>query len=508
MELAFLTGAIRRYYLVIVLCSVLGLLPGLLARGGGPDRYESNAVLLVAPPSQSLLQVSFAGDPDRYVAGQLSVLRSKLLADRVAESLDDGSEGSDIAGSVHFKREPLTDVVTIVATTDDPERSQAIADAYATLYLEQLHAQVAGSQEPTIARLDVEITAVRADLADIDAAMVDAMAPYLLRDPIPAIDQVAPGLISEKTILLNQFADLQAHRTELSTGLRVSTEIVQAATLPSDPVHSSGKALLAVGLVAGAFVGLVVASVIARLSPTVLGDGQAEEILRYPVVGALPALPSQEPGSHVLFGDLSPAATRFVESLCVRAEAASEGHSTLTVVVAGSQHGAGTTTLAAVLARRFAVPGSRVLLVDADRRDPDLIARVAAAVSDRQRSAPPNLEVISLSDLAALSSVQPEDSATPRRPDIQKLIAFASTKADVVVFDGGPLMDAVSTVQLAWQCDVVVLAMPRNQRIRSLEVVASELHDCHHVLPVWTSAGSRPAIERWRERVQPAMSAR
>ena len=67
-----------------------------------------------------------------------------------------------------------------------------------------------------------------------------------------------------------------------------------------------------------------------------------------------------------------------------------------------------------------------------------------------------------------------------------------SPHADVVIFDGGPLMSAVSTIQLTWVADAVVLAMPPNQRIRSLEATAGELTH-QQVLPVWTAAHRRGA---------------
>jgi len=504
MELAFLTEAIRRYYWMIILVAVLGLVPGILAGGGGPPRFESNAVLLVSPPSQSLLQVSFAGDPDRYVAGQLSVLRSRVLAERVADQLGEDYEADAVAASVRFVREPETDVVTVVVATPSAERSRAIADAYATLYLDQLRSQIEVSQQPTLERLDADLAAVREQLTEIDDQIGDAIAPFLGRDPIPTIDQVAPGLLSDKSILLNQFAELQSSRTELSSGLRVSTEIVQSATLPTTPLTSSRVPLLAVGLVAGAFAGLVAASTAARLSPTVLGGPQAEDILGYPIVGALPALPKLRPGAHVAFGELSPTATRFIESLCVRAEATSEGQSTLTIVVAGSQPGVGTGPLAEVLALRFAAPGTRVLLVEAGRCDTGMGARLGTemvGVGGRSGSegriippgeSSPGMRVMTLGELSALSSPM-EDGSVPRRPDVAKLLSTASQDAEVVVFNGGALMESVSTVQLAWRCDAVVLAMPRNQQIRSLEVVAAELSGSRNVLPVWTDAVSRRA---------------
>ena len=150
MELAFLTNAVRRYYWVIILGAVLGMLPALLLGPSGPDQFESRAVILVSPPTQSSLEVSFNGDPDRYVAGQLSVLQSQGLAQRVAvainEATGDDLTAADVAGTVRFEQEPLTDVVHVVAATPDAERSQEIAQTYVDEYIAQL-----GRTAPSVA---------------------------------------------------------------------------------------------------------------------------------------------------------------------------------------------------------------------------------------------------------------------------------------------------------------------------------------------------------------------
>ena len=238
MELAFLTKAVRRYWWVIALVAVIGAIPGLLVSGRGGGDYESRAVLLVAPPSQSALQVSFAGDPDRYVAGQLSVLRSEGMAQRAAEILDDGSTAATWPMPVRFEQAPLTDVVSIVAATADPEQSQAIADAYVEAYLAQLNSQLTASQTPELERLEEQIAEVVAQIDDVDARLEAVMAPLLDRNPIPSPEQVAPALVSEKTLLLNEVTELEASRAELRRGLRVATEVVPGRHLPHRPGRS------------------------------------------------------------------------------------------------------------------------------------------------------------------------------------------------------------------------------------------------------------------------------
>ena len=108
--------------------------------------------------------------------------------------------------------------------------------------------------------------------------------------------------------------------------------------------------LAAIGLVGGAFAGLLVASVAARLSSTILDDDQGEEILGRPVLGLLPNVPGLAGDRTAILGQLPPAAAQFVEAVAVRAEAASPGSARMSVVVVGSDRPAGSTTLAAALA--------------------------------------------------------------------------------------------------------------------------------------------------------------
>jgi Mrp family chromosome partitioning ATPase len=454
-----------------------------------------------------VLQVSFSGDPDRYVAGQLSVLRSEGMAQRAAGLL--GLSSADVADAVRFEQEPLTDVVSIIAATSDPERSQAIADAYVEAYLAQLNSQLTASQTPELERLEEQIAEVVAQIDDVDTRLEAVMAPFLDRNPIPSPEQVAPALVSEKTLLLNEVAELEASRAELRRGLRVATEVVQDATLPTDPVESPYRPLLGAGVLLGAFVGLVAAAVVARLSPTVLGDEQAEDILGHPVVGSFPVLPDVTSRRRAVIDVPAPSAAAAIESLCVRVEAAARAGESLAVIVTSTQARAGTTTTAAALARSFAGPRTRVLLVDADLRQPELSTlfaykarRAPVSVGGGERPPPgeddvfsatgvQNLAVTSVGLLTELSLEADTGHRAGRGTDPDHLLAIARSQADVVVFDGGPLMSATSTVQLTRRCDAVVVAMPDRQPVRALETIATELRDQRHVLPVWTPVGRR-----------------
>jgi Mrp family chromosome partitioning ATPase/capsular polysaccharide biosynthesis protein len=513
MELAFVIDSVRRYFWVVAIAVVFGVGAAVLLQGRGPEEYRSSAVLLLVPPADAS-SVALSGDNERYVSGQLAYLGSAGLAEGVADSLDDGITGAVVQAVMSFNHVPSTDVVEVTATTGDPARSQQIADAFVDRYIESLREQLEAAQGPELERLEGELETMDAELADIDEQIRDRMAPFLENpesgDAIPTLEQVAPDLVSDKALLLDEYERIQDAKIDLELNARkVATVEVQAATLPAAPVPTGSKILLAAGLVGGGFMGLVAAVLLARLSPQLLGPRHAEDILGQPLVGTFPKDAALTRSPATLLRSLPDEVMVFADLACVRAEASSQtGSGSLVVVVIGADRGAGATTLATVMANRFATQGSEVLLVDADSRDPDITAAfgpnakgvhdllaIAPDLPDLRDKADPDLAEClrntSVPNLRVLGLGQAATAGGLRRQHASPLIAVTSRIADVVVIDGGPLMEASSTVQLAHLADAVVLLIPERQKASGLEVVGRQLRGRRgSLLTVW-SAGHR-----------------
>ena len=516
MELSFVISAIRRYLWLPVLGALLGSLAGFALENRGGSNYVSEAIMLVTPPSESRVNVTFTSDPDRYVVGELSVLRSSALAEQVASEVGGGISTGQVQFATVFTHEPRTDIVRVVTSTADPELSKLIADAYLKLYFERIKAAVDAQQGPEIERLDAQLAALNTQISAVDSDIDAVMQPFLdqvANNPdagfIPSLDQIAPDLVSRKASLQAEYSQILSSRTQLevSQRLRVTSQIVQQGTVPADP-EPPATLLVYAGAVGGFFAGLIGAVLLGRLSPRVLDPAQASEVLGRPVVGEFPRARALAKSRRAALSSLPPNVIPFVDNLCVRAEASARPGASLVVVVAGSERSAGTTTLAAAMANRYAALGSQVLLVDADLRHPEVTALFApgrpgiAALLDhgdetdasglRRRpslgdpftpSGIPGLSVIGLGDKSA--------SAPLRRQNVQDVVEAASRHAHVVVFDGGPLLDSATTVQLAQVADAVVLTMPmKRQRMDALAGVVHQIRASRaELLPVGTPAG-------------------
>jgi Mrp family chromosome partitioning ATPase len=509
MELAFVMNALRRYWWIVLMLGALGALAGLMAGRQDTERYESTAVLLVSPPQDAGVQMSFAADPDRYVIGQLSVLRSEELVDLVADRTD--LSPAVVRVSTNITHEPKTDIVQINVSSPEPALSTAIADAYVDEYFRAIEAQVSTTRQPQIDQLSEQLTSLETMISAIDNEIATTMERYLPSPgsaqfaQLPDIDMVAPDLMSRKEVLLAQYNGVLATRNELvrldiNERPRVTSQVVQSATTPLAPVEERGTMLMVAGALGGLFLGMIAAVLVGRLSRIALDVREIEAVLEESIVGEFPVVRTFAKNRRAPVEALPPRVAAFADMLAVRAEGHAPSSGAFTVAVVGTERSAGSTTLAGALANRFAMNGARVLLVDADTRDSELSRLFAAGRPGIPAliasGGDPGSGALSPTAVAGLLVVGTGDAVARRslrRQSLPELISTASTQAHVVVFDCGPLLETASAVQLAHVADVVVLAVPERRLLtRTLVTIGNQLRDRRGgLLPVLMPARRR-----------------
>lgn len=504
MELSFVVNALRRYKWVPIVFVLLGAFAGFSMDKRAAETYSSDAIMLVTPPSDQQVVVSFNNDPDRYAVSQLSVLRSAALAEKVATEVGGGIGAAYVSASVTISHEPKTDIFHVTAKTPDPQQSMAIANAYVELYFDSIQQAVTDAQAPELKRINDDLADIKQQLDDVNAQIKAVMDPYVPDNPgsdgarvIPTLEQVAPELETTRTTLTAEYAQISASKNqfEIDQRLRVTSRVIQRDQLPTDPDIQSGN-LLYVGIIGGLFLGAVAAVVLGRTSPRVLDTAQAADILGQPIVGRIPRLRELAKAHRLQFIDLPPAAATVIDALCVRAESSAPPGVPFVVLVTGAERSSGATTLAMAMAARYAMGGSHVLLIDADVRHPELSqtfargrpgiealtarangiktvasagGRGAAAQQDPFAPTPvPGLSVVGLGGKSSTSPLQ--------RQNVLDVVEAAKRHSQVVIFDGGPLLDSATTVRLASVADVVVLAVPvERQRTDALGALGRQI---------------------------------
>ena len=301
---------------------------------------------------------------------------------------------------------------------------------------------------------------------------------------------------------------LNKSQLEQAANVKVASEVSQPAVTPTIPLPGRSKLLPAAGLIGGGMLGLALAMALARLSGKAVDEQDIGDALGQPVVGRVARSNALSASLPTLLKTVPKDMAQTADQLCVRAEARATDGKSLTVLVTGSSRPASTSAVAVALASRFAQSGLSVALVDAEQTDsaitkefradlqggiPALLARSADGTNrPRVRGnglADDTFEAFTETSIAGVEvlGLGPVNGRTAiRRTDVADLLAGTTAHAHVVVIDGGAILEAATTVQLAQLVDAVVLTVPmKRQKLGGLEDIADQLGTrIKNVLPI------------------------
>jgi polysaccharide biosynthesis transport protein len=287
---------------------------------------------------------------------------------------------------------------------------------------------------------------------------------------------VFPAWESRLLQLQRERDQAQEHFKALSNQHRELQIQEQAAVVPAQPLTRAGlpgspvRPQPTLNLLAAAALGLVFgigAACLREMTDSHLHAAEeAERIMGLPILGRVPTFPRRTPQLIPAHGEslvkdsyrrlrfriMCAPATERVRTLMITSAAAHEGKSTNAVN----------------LALAVALQGRRVILVDADLRDPSLSALLgveprvgltevlAGEVSLLDALYPTETEHLLLVPAGMPRSNAPELLAGPRLPE---LVQQLSKLADLVVFDSPPCLPVADAEVLGAQVDAAVLVV-------------------------------------------------
>ena len=121
MELSFLINALKRYWWVTALCVLATTLVALTLKSESVISYGSRALLIISPPGEAQAALTFSGNSDRYIAGQINVLTSEAMASKVAQQVGGGANPASMQLSVTVTQRTGSDVVELRGTGSSAE---------------------------------------------------------------------------------------------------------------------------------------------------------------------------------------------------------------------------------------------------------------------------------------------------------------------------------------------------------------------------------------------------
>jgi succinoglycan biosynthesis transport protein ExoP len=461
-------GVIRRRGRWVVLCFILTASTAYLVSTHQTSMYTATASLVfnnnqVNQQAAGLQPVS-VNNPQAQQSTNVKLVQLGDMASKTARILGQGLTNEGVKSDLNVSAQGESNIVTISATAPSPLLAAQIANTYTNLYVAE--------QQNT----DHEYYASALHLVNNELASLT-----------PAERTGPAGLALEgRAQSLGVLAELRGG----------DVQIAEAATVPKSPSSPKVARNTVIGGVLGLLLGLAVVFLLERFDRRIREPRELETIYGLPLLGVVPessALARVARGRGAADA-LPPSETEAFQLIRARLRYFNVDREIRTLLVASAAAGEGKTTVAHHLASTAARIGSRVLLLEADLRQPALARqldmRSGPGVSDVLIGAASMGDATQVIDLDASSfgasegkqlDVLVAGSALPSNPGeliesnaMEGLLERAKAEYDLVVIDTPPLAGVSDAFPLLAKVDGVVIVGRIGQNRRD---VAERLHE-------------------------------
>ena len=430
-----LLGAAWRYrWLVLAATALFGGLAWWYA--SSTAAWTATTTLAVQDPRTSIVfEVNNQLNPERYVADQIEIAKSRVVAHRALDGLAALDppiiiDIEEFLGNVTVGAAEATDLITISYSDPDEPTAIVAANALATAYraISSEGAQATFDDaltqlDASIAQLTTELNAVGTDLDEMQAADPERLAieaelqtaieavlnfEQPAASATPEVVAAANALLAELRnrvdvlqIALSTFGEddrvailqqeqqevrsrlsaLQLRRDELAVDSELAGNIVVFSEPAETASPSSGVILIVLGVLGGAILGAVIAQSLARRRRGFHSRGEPQAVLQTGLIADVPVFGDERLTTTLPTTEAPQSAAaeafRFVATGIQLRQHSSGDKPFKTVVVASATLADGTTTVTANTAFAAAMSGRRVALIDADFVNPALTRMLA-----------------------------------------------------------------------------------------------------------------------------------
>lgn len=200
-------GAVWRYrWLVLFLAIAFAGLGWLYASEN--SEWTAEATLAVQDPrSSNLFDQAFPDAPDRYVEGQVAIVRSRSVARRAVEIAAEQTPPievtvAEVVGGLTVTGSSSSDIVTLSYTADTQREAIGVVNAVAVAYQEVGRVTADTTFSDAIQELDVSIDELQAELVSLEIQLSDRQ-----RQVLAALD-IDVGRVARQRLLDQLVTDL------------------------------------------------------------------------------------------------------------------------------------------------------------------------------------------------------------------------------------------------------------------------------------------------------------
>jgi tyrosine-protein kinase len=297
----------------------------------------------------------------------------------------------------------------------------------------------------------------------------------------------------------------------------VVAKVFQAAQPPADLAAPRPLLYLAFGVVLGLLVGFGAAMLRSVLDTRVTSRSQLEEILGVPVLGTIGRDRKIRSSPLRMYGASHAALAEAFRYLRTNIQVAVVDHQRKTVLVTSATSAEGRTTTVCNLGLTLAKAGARVVIVDADLRNPAIarylgiattpglsdVLNTRESMKTAVRPVGPSLDALP----SGLCPPNPSELLGSKR--MTELLASLREMYDVVLIDSAPLLPVTDAAVLAPRVDAVLVVVRQGRtRVQDLYAARETLQAVSgrilgSVLTMARHAGPRmrsrltPTVGRW-----------
>ena len=449
---------LRRRIGIVLLCAVLLPAAALAFSLAQEKQYSATASLLFRDPQldQKLFgSTVFApsNDPTREAATNAKLASLEVVAARTSKAIGNELTPGEITGKITVEPAGQSDVVSIIATDNDPKFAASLANQFAQQF-------IAFRRDADRSKISSAQELVEQQLGRLNAEERDGPQGTALRQR------------GEELRIL----------AALQTG---NAELVQPANTPESPSSPKPMRNGMIGLVLGLIFGCGLAILLERLDRRLKDPQQVSDLYGRPVIGAVPE--SREIArAEQSFGDLPTNEAEPMRMLRANLRYFNVDHDVRVVLVTSAAPGEGKSTVAKHLASAAASTGDRVLLLEADLRRPTLKNRLhltgdnglsqVLAGTRSLRSAIQEVEVAGSGGERRTLSVLASGPIPPNPTDLiesdrmRQVIKAVSEKYELVVIDTPPTSVVSDAIPLVKGVDGVLVVARLGKTTRDASI--------------------------------------
>lgn len=279
---------LRRRWLLLVGCVVVGGTAGLALMRFVPPAYTATTQVLVMPvgPQEQANQVTSRQREALNLDTEAQVAQSAVVAARAAREL-----GADVLEPAEVSVPPNSAVLWISVTAADPTAAAARSRAYARAYL-------ANRRESALTSMAEQQEAVLSKLKQVNAG-IDTVIKQLGTLPKGGAEHAIAA--QRQGVLNRQAANLALKYDALRTVAVTPGSVISQAVPPAEPSSPSLPLHLGTGLMAGLLIGSAAAYARDRLDTRLRTAADVERLTGLPVLSDLSG-PREHGTLHELAG--------------------------------------------------------------------------------------------------------------------------------------------------------------------------------------------------------------